>query len=47
MTALREYMNTDSVSREASDNLSTLAKCIKQEDIGFVPIKIEISWLKG
>ncbi|QAS51451.1 CBS domain-containing protein [Halobacillus litoralis] len=38
MTALREYMNTNTATREASDNLSTLAKCMKEEDVGFVPI---------
>ncbi|MGP4077751.1 CBS domain-containing protein [Halobacillus sp. K22] len=38
MAALKEYMKTNTVTCDASDNLSELAKCMREEDIGFVPV---------
>ncbi|SFG21093.1 CBS domain-containing protein [Halobacillus alkaliphilus] len=38
MTALKEYMNANLTTCEASDNLSEVAKCMREEDVGFVPI---------
>ncbi|SIS63437.1 CBS domain-containing protein [Salimicrobium flavidum] len=38
MTKLKEYMSTNTVSCDSTDNLMTLAKQMREEDVGFIPI---------